>query len=215
MAKGFSQEAGLDYFETFSPVVKPTTVRLMLSLAATKGWKLKQLDVKNDFLHGFLEEEVYMSQPQRFVDGDHPEYVCKLQRSLYGLKQAPRAWNDMFTSFLFSLGFKAFYTYPSLFVKHDGLHIVVLLLYVDDIILTGDHDDSIQSMIKHLTKEFDMKDLGLLHYFLGLQIEYHTQGLFVHQSKYVQDLLQKTYMVQCKPCTTPCHPNQKLLNHGS
>ena len=136
-----------------------------------------------------------MSQPQEFVDGDHPKYVCKLQRSLYGLKQAPKAWNDMFTSILLSLGFKASYADPSLFVKHDGLHIVVLLLYVDDIILTGDHDDSIQSVIKHLTKEFDMKDLGLLYYFLGLQIEYHTQGLFVHQFKYVQDLLQKTDMV--------------------
>ncbi|XP_068323258.1 uncharacterized mitochondrial protein AtMg00810-like [Pyrus communis] len=92
---------------------------------------------------------------------------------------------------------------------------VVLLLYVDDIILTGDHDTTVHSVLQRLTKEFAMTDLGLLHYFLGLQIEYCPQGLFVHQSKYIQDLLQKTDMVQCKPCITPCHPNQKLLNHGS
>ncbi|CAN6557798.1 unnamed protein product [Malus baccata var. baccata] len=158
VAKGFSQEAGLDYYETFSPVVKPTIVRLMLSLAATKGWKLKQLDVKNAFLHEFLDEEVYMSQPQGFIDKDHPEFVCKLERSLYGLKQAPRAWNE---------------------------------------------------------REFDMNDLGILHYFFGLQIEYQSQGILVHQSKYIKDLLHKTNMLDSKPCTTHCHPHHKLFTHGS
>ncbi|CAN6723036.1 unnamed protein product [Malus baccata var. baccata] len=92
---------------------------------------------------------------------------------------------------------------------------VVLLLYVDDIILTGDSDACVQSVISQLTTEFDMKDLGILHYFLGLQIDYHSSGLFVHQSKYVHDLLQRTNMLECKPCLTPCHPHQKLLTHGS
>ncbi|CAN6727335.1 unnamed protein product [Malus baccata var. baccata] len=92
---------------------------------------------------------------------------------------------------------------------------VVLLLYVDDIILTGDSDACVQSVISQLTTEFDMKDLGILHYFLGLQIDYHSPGLFVHQSKYVHDLLQRMNMLECKPCLTPCHPNQKLLTHGS
>lgn len=156
-----------------------------------------------------------MSQPQGFVNKIHPDYVCKLQRSLYGLKQAPRAWNERFTTFLISLGFKSSYADPSLFVKHDGKNIVVLLLYVDDIILTGDSDACVQFVISQLTTEFDMKDLGILHYFLGLQIDYQSQGLFVHQSKYVHDLLQKADMMECKPCITPCHPNQKLLTHGS
>ena len=215
VAKGFSQEAGLDYHETFSPVVKPTTVRVILSLAATKGWKLNQLDVKNAFLHGFLGEEVYMAQPQGFVNKAHPAYVCKLEKSLYGLKQAPRAWNDMFTTFLLSLGFKSSFADPSLYVKHDGQSIIILLLYVDDIILTGDNDSCLQVVISQLTREFDMKDLGPLHYFLGLQIDYESRGMFVHQTKYVRDLLTKTNMLHCKPCVTPCHPNQKLLNHGS
>ncbi|KAM1747643.1 hypothetical protein ACFX12_008735 [Malus domestica] len=215
VAKGFSQEAGLDYHETFSPVVKPTTVRLLLSLAATKRWKLKQLDVKNAFLHGFLDEEVYMSQPQGFIDPAHPEFVCKLDRSLYGLKQASRAWNDRFSRFLLTLGFKSPYADSSLYVKQNGPSIVVLLLYVDDIILSGDYDTQVQAVIDQLTAEFDMKDLGILHYFLGLQIDYRPTGFLVHQTKYVTDLLTKTNMLDCKPCTTHCHPNQKLLNHGS
>ncbi|KAM1143556.1 hypothetical protein ACFX15_031820 [Malus domestica] len=215
VAKGFSQEAGLDYYETFSPVVKPITVRLVLSLATTNGWKLKQLDVKNAFLHGFLDEEVYMAQPQSFLDPVHPEYVCKLERSLYGLKQAPRAWNEWFFKFLLSLGFKSSYADSSLFVQHIGNDVIILLLYVDDIILTGSNDSLVQSVITQLTQEFDMKDLGLLHFFLGLQIEYQSQRLLVHQTKYIKKILQKANMVYCKPCHTPCHSNQKLLNHGS
>ncbi|XP_068331609.1 uncharacterized mitochondrial protein AtMg00810-like [Pyrus communis] len=104
---------------------------------------------------------------------------------------------------------------PSLYVKHDGQSVVVLLLYVDDIILSRDDETKVQAVINQLTSEFDMKDLGLLHYFLGLQIEYQTHGLFMHQSKHVSDLLKKTNMLDSKPCTTPCHPNHKLLNHGS
>ncbi|KAM1466444.1 hypothetical protein ACFX2I_031643 [Malus domestica] len=156
-----------------------------------------------------------MCQPQGFVNQVHPEYVCKLHKSLYGLKQAPRAWNDRFTKFLFTLGFQSSYADSSLFIKHDGTSIVVLLLYVDDIILTGDSDEGVHSVIQQLTTEFDMKDLGLLRYFLGLEIEYHSQGLFVHQSKYVKDLLHKTAMSDCKYCVTPSYPNHKLLKHSS
>jgi len=105
VAKGFSQEEGIDYNETFSPVVKPTTVWLVLALAAQFHWPLRQLDVKNAFLHGILQEEVYMTQPQGFTSKLYPDFVCKLRKSLYGLKQAPHAWNDRFTSFLPSLGF--------------------------------------------------------------------------------------------------------------
>lgn len=156
-----------------------------------------------------------MSQPQGFLDPIHPEYVCKLERSLYGLKQAPRAWHDRFSKFLHSIGFKSSYADSSLFVQKVGSEVVILLLYVDDIILTGSNEQLVQSVIHQLTSEFEMKDLGLLHFFLGLQVEYQSQGLLIHQTKYIKDLLQKANMVDCKPCLTPCHPNQKLLNHDS
>jgi hypothetical protein len=137
VAQGFSQEPGLDYGDTFSPMVKPATIQLVLALAAHFNWPLRQLDVKNAFLHDIIQEEVYMSQPPGFEDSVHPHHVCKLHKSLYGLKQAPRAWNACFTQFLPSLGFATTYSDSSLFVKHVGSQIVVLLLYVDDIILTG------------------------------------------------------------------------------
>ncbi|KAM2435264.1 hypothetical protein PS1_025239 [Malus domestica] len=117
LAQGFSQEQGLDYSETFSLVVRHTTMRLILSLTAIHKWELRQLDIKNAFLHGKLQEEVYMKQPQGFVDPSHPNYVCKLVKSLYGLKQAPRAWNSKFTSYLPTLGFSASFSDTNLFVK--------------------------------------------------------------------------------------------------
>ncbi|CAL8995682.1 unnamed protein product [Prunus brigantina] len=211
VAKGFSQEPGQDYGETFSPVVQPTTVRIVLALAAHFGWPLRQLDVKNAFLHGILQEEVYMAQPPGFEDSHHPTLVCKLHKSLYGLKQAPRAWNDRFTSFLPTLGFQHTYSDSSLFVKQVDSGIVILLVYVDDIIITGSAISEIHKVIHSLTVEFELKDLGDLHYFLGIQISRTNSGLFLSQSKYVQDLLVKTEMTEAKACDTPCLPYHRLL----
>ncbi|CAN6572721.1 unnamed protein product [Malus baccata var. baccata] len=155
---------------------------------------------------------LYMTQPPGFQSVASPsQYVCKLNKSLYGLKQAPRAWNERFTSYLPGLGFQSSFADPSLFVKHNDAGTVVLLLYVDDIILTGSSSTLIDDVIVQLTKEFDMKDLGQLNYFLGLQVSYHSGGLFVSQSKYIKDLLNKVDLQDSKPCSTPCLPSHRLL----
>ena len=132
-----------------------------------------------------------------------PSIVCLLHKALYGLKQAPRAWFERFTSQLLHIGFCASPADGNLFILRHGSSIAFLLLYVDDIIITGNTSSFVSSLIKLLGVDFDLKDLGLLHYFLGLQIDYTSSGLFVHQTKYASDLLSKFSMNDCKPCKTP------------
>uniref|UniRef100_A0A2N9EHZ0 Reverse transcriptase Ty1/copia-type domain-containing protein n=1 Tax=Fagus sylvatica TaxID=28930 RepID=A0A2N9EHZ0_FAGSY len=203
VAKGFHQQAGVDFAETFSPVVKPPTVRIILSLAAQNRWSLRQLDVSNAFLHGLLKETVFMAQPLGFVNSTLPSHVCHLHKSLYGLKQAPRAWFERFTSHLLTLGFKASVADASLFILSHGSVTVYLLLYVDDIIITGNSSTAVSNIISQLFDAFELKDLGPLRYFLGLQIDYKKGGFFVHQRKYLTDLLHKFTMTDCKPASTP------------
>ncbi|GAB2277530.1 hypothetical protein Dimus_039233 [Dionaea muscipula] len=203
VAKGYHQVDGLDFIETYSPVVKPGTIRLVLSLAVVRGWPIRYLDVKNVFLHGHLTEQVYMDQPPGFEDPVNPTHVCLLHRALYGLKQAPRAWFDHFSSFLLSSGFQCCAADPSLFVHHSPSGILILLLYVDDIILIGSSDSILSRCISSLSHEFAMKDLGPLHYFLGIQVAHVPSGLFLHQTKYSVDLLERDSMDAAKPSSTP------------
>ncbi|KAK9912823.1 hypothetical protein M0R45_036663 [Rubus argutus] len=152
-----------------------------------------------------------MSQPGGFEDSTNPNLVCKLHKSLYGLKQAPRAWNERFTNFLPSIGFTSSYADPSLFVKASGKSKIYLLLYVDDIIITGNSEMLITEVKQALQHEFDMKDLGLLHFFLGLEIQYVPDGMFVSQHKYAKDLLHKAGLDDCQTHLTPCKSGLKLL----
>ncbi|KAM1659561.1 hypothetical protein COP2_002715 [Malus domestica] len=146
VAKGFHQQEGLDYTETFSPVAKPVTIRLLLTLAAQFDWFLHQLDVSNAFLHGTLSESVFMQQPPGFADSTKPHHVCQLHKSLYGLKQAPRAWYDKLHAALASLGFVGSQSDHSLFVKKDKA-LVFVLVYVDDILVTGPSSVACQHVI--------------------------------------------------------------------
>uniref|UniRef100_A0A2N9HH98 Integrase catalytic domain-containing protein n=1 Tax=Fagus sylvatica TaxID=28930 RepID=A0A2N9HH98_FAGSY len=161
----------------------PATVRLILSIAAQNQWSLRQLDVSNAFLHGSLKECVFMSQPPGFVDSTAPSHVCLLHKSIYGLRQAPRAWFEKFSSHLLTVGFTASQADPSLFIYRHGSTVLYLLLYVDDIILTGNHSTA---------------------------IDYKTSGFFVHQSKYALDVLSRHNMTTCKPCTSPFVSCSKL-----
>ena len=210
VANGKTQEEGIDYDETFSPVVKPATIRSVLDIALRNGWEMKQLDVKNAFLHGTISEDIYMHQPPGFVDKDHPHYVCKLEKALYGLKQAPRAWNSRFSTYLQQLGFVTTKSDASLFVYKQQGQLAYLLLYVDDIILTGSSKQLLHNITMKLKSEFPMTDMGTLGYFLGIKVDHNKAGIFLSQKQYALDIIQRAGMKDCKPLSTPADVNSKL-----
>jgi histone deacetylase 1/2 len=168
VAKGFKQRYGIVYEDTFSPVVKATTIKIILSIAVSKCWCLRQLDVQNAFLHGFLVEEVYMRQPPGYEDKTTSNYVCKLDKALYGLKQTPRVWYSRLSMKLQDLGFKASKADTSLFFYSRGSVTLFILIYVDDIIVASSSQEAVSALLQDLNKEFALKDLGELHYFLGI-----------------------------------------------
>ncbi|RVW55235.1 Retrovirus-related Pol polyprotein from transposon TNT 1-94 [Vitis vinifera] len=182
-----------------------------LSLVANLDWSFHQLDVKNVFLNGDLEEEVYMDIPAGLETTSNFNKVCRLRKSLYGLKQSPRAWFERFTKVVKGYGFVQCQSDHTLFVKHflEG-KLAIIIVYVDDIILTGDHEEKIDLLKKLLTKEFEIKDLGNLKYFLGMEIARSKKGIAVSQRKYVLDLLNETGMLRCKPAETPMDTTVKL-----
>jgi hypothetical protein len=168
VSKGYHQQAGLDFGETFNPVVKPTTIRTFMSIACSVGCVMKQIDIQNAFLHRFLFEEVYMHQPPGLIHPSLLHHICKLHKALYGLKQAPRAWFSLLSTKLIDLGFIGSKADISLFTLHSPPATIFILMYVDDIINTASIPSAIDALLQQLKLEFDVKELGDLNYFLGV-----------------------------------------------
>uniref|UniRef100_A0A803PAZ4 Reverse transcriptase Ty1/copia-type domain-containing protein n=1 Tax=Cannabis sativa TaxID=3483 RepID=A0A803PAZ4_CANSA len=203
VAKGFHQRSGVDFVETFSPVIKASTVQVVLTIAVTYNWEIRQLDVNNAFLNGILEEDVFMMQPSGFEDTGKPDYVCKLNKSIYGLRQAPRLWYDQLRRTLVEWNFENSKADSSLFLKKTSKYVIIVLIYVDDIIVTGSSSGEIEKFVVKLNKIFSLKDLGQLHYFLGIEVFRNETGLYLSQRKYIAELLQKHNMANIKPSPTP------------
>lgn len=211
VAKGYSQTYGVDYDETFAPVAKMNTIRTLVSIAANKKWKLFQMDVKNTFLHGDLQEEVYMEIPPGFGTQETIGKVCKLKKSLYGLKQSPGACFGRFKKEVCSMGYKQSSADHTLFFKHHLGKITILAVYVDDIVITGDDQVEMNWLKKALAKAFEIKDLGCLHYFLGIEVAYGSEGIYLSHRKYILDLLNEVGLLHCKPATTPIEQNHQVM----
>jgi len=209
VAKGFTQTERIDYFETFSPVVKLTIVCILLALATASDWFIHQLDVDNAFLHEDLHEKIYMKPPPG-VSLPEPNLVCKLNKSLYGLKQASYNWKQKLTSELLLLGYTQSSANHSLFVKKYASDITTVLVNVDDVVLTGNSIVEITAVKAHLRFRFHIQDLGPIKYFLGLEVSHSLEGLVLNQRKYCLDLISEIGMLGCKPAPTPSDPSIKL-----
>lgn len=214
VAKGYTQKEGLDYVDTFSPVAKLTTVKLLIAVVAAKGWSLTQLDISNAFLNGDLQEEIYMTLPPGYSskEGDSfpPNAVCKLKKSLYGLKQASRQWFLKFSESLLQQGFTQSSGDHTLFIKNSGSVYMAVLVYVDDIIIASSCDEATKLLRDALECSFKLRDLGTLRYFLGLEIARNVAGISITQRKYTLELLVETGLLGCKPSSVPMEPNLKL-----
>ena len=212
VAQGYSQKEGLDYDETFSPVVRSESVRSVIALASKNGLKLHQMDITTAFLNGDLEEEVYMKQPEGFLADGQEHLVCRLKKSIYGLKQSPRCWNQVLDAQLKLMGFKQSTSDPCIYTsktKLDGLFI--LAVYVDDILLAGKSQQELAQVKADLGKRFQLKDMGELHYFLGVSVRQRSNEIWIGQPTYTQAVIMNFGMEHCKPANTPVTPGTKLL----
>ncbi|KAJ9550472.1 hypothetical protein OSB04_014517 [Centaurea solstitialis] len=210
VAKGYRQQEGIDYNETFAPVARIEAIRMFLAYAAHKDFTVYQMDVKTTFLNGVLKEEVYVSQPEGFVDQDHPDHVYILDKALYGLKQAPRAWYDSLSQFLVESGYSKGKIDNTLFIKREGEHIMLVQIYVDDIIFGSTCPNFCDTFSKLMMTRYEMSMMGELNFFLGLQVKQLSAGIFINQAKYIKDILKKYNLENAKIMKTPMSPSCAL-----
>mgnify|MGYP000046438200 CR=1 FL=1 len=204
-ARGSSQVPGMDYTETFSPMLRITSFRALLATAAQFRLLIHQMDVRTAFLHGNLHEEIYMEQPPTYISKDKPHFVCKLVKSLYGLKQSPRQWYERFTSCMSNLGYIRFQSDPNVYSRNSPTTILILAIYVDDILILSNSNDVLSKAKSELHASFSMQDMGALHYCLGIQVFQDPSHGLIHisQQSYVESLLKKYNMSTCKGVSTP------------
>ena len=220
LSKGYTQKEGEDYFDTYSPVARMTTIRVLLSLAASHGLLVHQMDVKTAFLNGELEEEIYMDQPDGFVVNGQEGKVCKLLKSLYGLKQAPKQWYEKFDKTLTSAGFVVNEADKCVYYRYGGGKGVILCLYVDDILIFGNNINVIEEVKGFLSSNFEMKDLGEANVILNINLlREENGGVTLMQSHYVEKMLNRFGYSDCTSAPTPYDPsvllrkNQKIARN--
>jgi hypothetical protein len=199
VAKGYVQRQGVDFEEVFAPVARLDSIRLLIALAAHESWEIHHMDVKTAFLNGDLKEEVYVAQPPGFHIEGKEQKVLKLHKALYGLKQAPRAWNEKLDKTLVDLGFEKCPLEPAMYKRSK----LIVGVYVDDLIITGPSTTEIGKFKEQMKNLFSMSDLGLLSYYLGIEVKQMSSGIFLSQSGYAARILQKSGMEKCNPVQAP------------
>ena len=205
MVKGYSQRQGIDYDEVLAPVACLETIQLLISLVAQNQWRIFQMDVKSASLNRYLEEELYVEQPIGYVVEGREDKVLKLKKALYGLKQAPRAWNSRNEKYFQVNGFSKCPREHALYCKvHKNGDILIVCLYVDDLIFTGNNPGMFEDFKKAKTKEFEMTNIGLMAYYLGIEVKQIEDGIFISQEGYAEDILKKFEMLISNGASSPC-----------
>lgn len=211
VVRGYAQEYGVDYVEVYAPVARMDTIRLIIALAAQRGWTIHQMDVKSAFLHGVLEEDVYVQQPQGYLVKNHEQKVYKLQKALYGLKQAPRAWFSRIEAYFIKEGFTKSSSEHTLFLKiAPDNRMLFVNIYVDDLLYTGNDEIMLEEFKNSMKKEFEMTDLGKMKYFLGIEVCQTPEGIHISQQKYAVEILTRFKMLDCNAVLNPIVPGCKL-----
>ncbi|GJZ66264.1 retrovirus-related pol polyprotein from transposon TNT 1-94 [Tanacetum coccineum] len=203
VAKGYRQEEDIDFEESLAPVARIEAIRIFIANVASKNMTIYQMDVKTAFLNGELKEEVYVSQPEGFVDLDHPTHVYRLKKALYGLKQSPQTWYDTLLRFLLDNNFSKGAVDPTLFTWKTGKHILLVQIYVDDIIFALTDPKVCDIFSNEMSSKIQMSMMGQISFFLGLQVSQNLRGIFINQSKFALKILKKFRMDSCDPVDTP------------
>ena len=211
VAKGFLQKYGIDYDETFSPVVRFSSIRDLLAFGVSRQMLIHQMDVVTAFLNGTLDEEIYMQQPEGYVEPGKEGLVCRLKKSLYGLKQSPRCWNNVFKEFMLSLGFVQSVADPCVFIRVLKDKLTIVTVHVDDLILVTDSEKEMIDLKTSLANHFKMKDMGVLHYCLGVSVTIKDGVLQISQEQYIGKIMRKYKLQDCKTVSTPMDLNVKLV----
>jgi hypothetical protein len=210
IAKGYVQRAGVDIDEVFAPIARMESVRLMLALAAHQGWEVNHMDVKSAFLNGELKEKVYIAQPPGFIIKGAEKKVLRMRKALYDLKQAPRAWNAKLDVTMSVLGFQRSSSEHGVYTRSSGKSRLIVGIYVDNLITTGHENDDIMAFKAEMKKVFRMSDLGLLTYYLGIEVHQDKTGTTLSQAAYAEKLLERSGLVDCNPAQAPMEPRLKL-----
>ncbi|GKB61358.1 retrovirus-related pol polyprotein from transposon TNT 1-94 [Tanacetum coccineum] len=210
VAQGFRKEEGIDFKELFASIARIEAIRIFVANAANKNMTIFQMDVKTAFLNGKLKEEVYVSQPEGFVDQEYPSYVYKLKKALYGLKQAPRAWYNMLSSFLISQHFSKGAVDPTLFTWKAGNDLLLVKIYVDNIIFASTNTALCNEFANQMITKFKMSMMGQMSLFLGLHISQSPRGIFLNQSKYAYEIIKKYSLLTSDSVDTPMVEKNKL-----
>nr|GEW48480.1 retrovirus-related Pol polyprotein from transposon TNT 1-94 [Tanacetum cinerariifolium] len=210
VAQGNNQQEGIDYDETYAPVARLESIRILLAYACALDFKLFQMNVKSAFLNGFINEGVYVTQPSGFIDFKKPDHVYKLKKALYGLKQAPKAWYDRLKAFLIKHEYKIGMVDNTIFIKKKSSNLIIVQIYVDDIIFGFTCQDVCDEFAKIMHDEFKMSMMGEFNFFLVLQIKQMEDGIFFNQSKYIKEMLKKFGLEDSKPMKTSMSFDTKL-----